>query len=115
MKLLNLLSIIVISLFSFSCAHTHKVQGPQEESVIPAGIRVGIGSKEIKDGDKVQILKTNCQKVVGASKTGRTSQTCTTSKIGEAVVLKVLDHDSAIIKPDGDLIIDQTMKVEKIK
>lgn len=104
-----------ISILTLGCAHSHKVEGPQEESVIPAGMKVGIGSKEITDGDKVQILKTICQKVVGASKAGRTYQSCKTLKIGEAVVLKVLDHDSAIIKPDGDLIIDQTMKVEKIK
>lgn len=111
----NLILIALFSTLTLSCAHTHKVHGPQEQEVIPAGIRVGIGGKEIKDGDKVQILRTVCQKIVGASKTGRTTQSCSTSKIGEATVLKVLDHDSAIIKPDQDLIIDTTMKVEKIK
>lgn len=45
------------------CAHVHKVDGPQEKTEIPAGIKVGIGGSEVKDGETVRVLKSVCKKV----------------------------------------------------
>ena len=93
------------------CAHTHAVHGLQPKSEIPAGVRVGIGSSEIREGDRVAVLKPDC-KETGGGRHGRTKY-CVDKKVGEASVLKVLDHDSAIVAPDGTLAMDETMKVEK--
>ena len=38
---------------------------------------------------------------------------CKTEKRGEALVLKVLDHDLAIIEPLNGLVMEASMKVEK--
>lgn len=93
------------------CAHTHAVHGMQTKSEIPAGFRVGIGSTEIKEGDRVAVLKPEC-KETGGGRNGKT-KFCLDKKVGEASVLKVLDHDSAIVAPEGTLTMDETMKVEK--
>lgn len=95
------------------CAHSHKVDGPQEKSEIPAGIRVGIGGKEIKEGEKVVVFKTSCRQVSGGGDKGSPRSQCVDQKVGEALVLKVLDHDSAIVHPEGNLQMDSSMKVEK--
>lgn len=94
------------------CAHTHAVHGMQPRSEIPAGVHVGIGSKEIKEGDRVAILKSECKETSG----GRNGKTryCVDKKVGEASVLKVLDHDSAVVAPEGSFTMDETMKVEKL-
>lgn len=93
------------------CAHTHAVHGMQPKTEIPAGVRVGIGSTEIKEGDRVAVLKPDC-KETGGGRNGRT-KFCVDRKVGEASVLKVLDHDSAIVSPEGTLTMDETMKVER--
>lgn len=93
------------------CAHVHKVDGQQEKSEIPAGVRVGIGGKEVKEGDSVLVYKSVCKKVQKVRGGDYTS--CNDQIAGKAVVLKVLDHDSAIVEPKDGLVIDTTMTVEK--
>jgi hypothetical protein len=95
------------------CAHTHKVDGLQEKSEIPAGVKVGIGSSEIKEGSIVNVLKTSCEESAGSGRRGGNRKVCRDNKVGEATVLKVLDHDSAIVKPEASLQMDESMKVEK--
>lgn len=112
-KLITITTTLISLTILSSCAHTHKVQGTQEKEEIPAGIRVGIGGKEIKEGDKVKVLKTECQTTQAASKRATSVKACKDIKVGEATVIKVLDHDSAIILPENNLQIDNTMKVEK--
>jgi hypothetical protein len=96
------------------CVHTHKVQGEEPKSEIPEGVRVGIGGKEVHDGDRVDVLRTVCKTKKHSGVRGRTERVCHDQKLGEALVLKVLDHDSAIVQPQGGLVMDTTMKVEKI-
>lgn len=93
------------------CAHTHPVQGEEKKSEIPAGIRVAIGSKEVKEGETLDVLKTKCRKVLKTR--GGSDQSCNSVKVGEASVLKVLDHDSAIVEPMHGLKMETDMKVEK--
>ncbi len=108
--------ILLTLLTSFGCAHSHPVDGPQEKSEIPAGIRVGIGGKEIKEGDKVSVFTTTCRRTVTPRRIQDGSlEQCTDNEVGTAIVLKVLDHDSAIVAPENDLVMDTSMKVEKQK
>ena len=93
------------------CAHLHKVDGPVAKSEIPEGIKVGIGGQEVAEGEKVAVMKSVC-KTVSRNRGGSFNQ-CHDEKAGEATVLKVLDHDSAIIRPENGLLIDSSMKVEK--
>lgn len=102
--------LLLSSWFATGCAHMHAVQGIEKQSEIPDGIRVSIGSQEVKEGDKVDVLKQVCKS--GGSGRGR-SKSCTDKKMGEAKVLKVLDHDSAIVEPDPGVILEAGMKVEK--
>ncbi|OQW53853.1 MAG: hypothetical protein A4S09_06450 [Proteobacteria bacterium SG_bin7] len=105
----------VLSLaFGFvGCGHVHGVQGPVTKSEIPEGIQVGIGGQEVKPGDKVAIRKSVCKSVFKGGRIGRVNE-CSYEKIGEALVLKVLDHDSAIVKPDEGVKIEGDMLVEKM-
>ncbi len=111
-KLVGMLSLPLILMLGAGCAHNHKVDGPQEKSEIPAGVRVSIGGKEVKEGDTLHVYKSECHSV-DSNKGMRKS--CSDKEIGKAVVLKVLDHDSAIVEPQGGLAMDSSMKVEKKK
>jgi len=93
------------------CAHVHKVDGQKEKSELPAGVQVGIGGKEVKEGDSVTVYKSVCKKVPKVR--GGEMTSCDNQVAGKAVVLKVLDHDSAIVEPKDGLVIDTSMTVEK--
>lgn len=116
MKQLNamLTSYVVFALIG--CAHLHKVDGPQAEHVIPDGYRVQIGSPEVKDGDTVSVFRRLCSKTsVPVRGNPIKVDRCKNIAVGSARIIKVIDHDSAIVKPDGDLKIDDSMVVEKEK
>ncbi len=108
---ISVFTTIIFCLFVVGCAHLHKVQGPQEKGEIPAGIQVGIGSSEVQDGDTVVVQKSTCKKVY-RGRAGYMNE-CSYKSVGEAKVLKVLDHDSAIVEPIGGIAIDERMRVEK--
>lgn len=94
------------------CAHTHRVEGPEVKSEIPEGIRVQIGSPEVKEGDRVSVMRSVCKQRTMGEKGSR--RACTKDKIGEAKVVKVLDHDAAIVQPDAGLRIESGMSVESL-
>jgi hypothetical protein len=93
------------------CAHVHSVGSPIAKSEIPEGIQVGIGGQEVSEGEKVAVMKSVCKKVT--RNRGGSFNQCHYEKAGEALVLKVLDHDSAIVRPDEGLQMDSSMRVEK--
>lgn len=105
-------TVLVVLALTTGCAHIHNVDGPQEKSEIPEGVRVGIGGQEVKEGDKVAVLKSVC-KSVSRGRAGKVNE-CHFQKSGEALVLKVLDHDSAIVRPDDGVKIESNMRVEKL-
>lgn len=105
-------SFAVVSLGA--CAHVHKVEGPEAKSEIPEGIRVQIGSPEVKEGDRVKVVRSKCNSTFAGEK-GGAKRRCVNDKIGEAVVLKVLDHDAAVVQPESGIKIEQGMAVESLK
>lgn len=107
----NLLCLAALGLILAGCAHTHEVQGPEPRSEIPEGIRVAIGGKEIAEGEKVNVLRSVCKTRAGGRR--GSGKSCQDQKVGEALVLKVLDHDSAIVRPNEGLTMDSSMTVEK--
>lgn len=102
---------IIVAFSVIGCVHSHKVLGTQQPELIPAGIKVQIGSKEIKEGQKVNVLSDVCTEKKRLR--GGAMKECKTEKRGEALVLKVLDHDLAVIEPLNGLIMDKSMRVEK--
>jgi hypothetical protein len=101
--------------FLVGCTHAmHKVEGSQPATDIPAGVRVAIGSAEVKEGDEVNLYNRSCKQRVSPARGGNLDRTtCENLAVGKAKVLKVLDHDAAIIAPLGDFKIDATTVVEK--
>jgi hypothetical protein len=108
----TILVVVSTMILGAGCGHLHKVQGTETPSTIPEGVRVSIGSKEVKEGDKVDVMQSVCKQVNAGPRVG-TRNVCHNEKIGEAVVLKVLDHDSAIVQPQQGLTMDSKMRVEK--
>lgn len=108
---IGLLILMTGAYMASGCAHNHYVQGPEEKSEIPEGVRVAIGSTEVKEGEKVDVFRSVCKKVYRGRRGARTS--CLDDKVGEARVLKVLDHDTAIVEPEQGLTMDTSMKVER--
>ncbi len=115
MKSMFLVSSMLVLLGTLGCAHSaHKVDGQQEQSEIPAGVRVGIGGTEVREGDIISVYKTKCRNVSRGIRGGTVSK-CQDEAVGTALVLKVLDHDSAVVSPQNGLVMDTSMKVEKQK
>jgi len=95
------------------CTHAHKVNGPVDRSEIPEGVQVSIGDKEITEGSKLDVKVKKCRD--GNEVRGKITRLCSFEKTGEAVVLKVLDHDSAIVRPLEGVILNSETFVEKSK
>jgi hypothetical protein len=93
------------------CTHLHLVDGPISKTEMPSGIKVGIGSQEVKEGDKVVVIKSVC-KTAARGRVGQINQ-CFFENSGEARVVSVLGIDSAIVQPDEGVILDSSMRVEK--
>lgn len=112
-KKINLIMFIVLlSLANFGCAHYHKIVGNEEKSEIPEGVRVKIGSPEVKEGDSVDIFKKVCPKMKTNPKYEQDDHSCESQKVGSSKVLKILTKDTAIISAPT-FSIDKTMTVEK--
>ncbi len=110
------LPIVILAALQFSCSafHRHSIENLQPVDKIPEGVQVKIGSSEVNEGDRVSIFRKVCiPRRAGHRPRGKT-QSCSNKKVGEASVIKVLDHDSAIVQPDSGIIMDSTMLVEKI-
>lgn len=110
MKIKILLASMVV-VFSTACAHSHRVEGPEKQSEIPEGIRVAMGGSEVKEGERINVTKPECTKEY-RGRQGNVKK-CVSKKIGEATVIKILDHDSAIVKPDEGVVMDKDTRVEK--
>ena len=106
------LASLILPVFSVACAHQHAVQGYEQKSEIPEGLRVTIGGAEVKEGDRIRFFNTTCKKV-GGVRSG-TREVCRDDNVGEGTVLKVLDHDSAIVRPDDGVKVDEETEVEKL-
>lgn len=110
--------IILISISSLflglGCSHFHQVEGRQESSVIPEGVRVKIGSSEVAEGENVQIYKKKCTKQQNKGQGESCAEVCNTVNVGKAKVLKILTKDTAIVSPDAGIAMDTEMYVEKI-
>lgn len=115
MKLLFLIAFLGFSLgVNIGCSHFHKVEGPEPKSEIPEGVRVSIGSSEVKEGDVVDIFKRKCiKRKMRVHAQG--SEACTTTKLGQTVVTKVLTKDVAIVRAPADFTLETDMYVEKGK
>lgn len=109
----TIIALLFVSTLSVGCAHKHVVEGHQPADQIPEGVRVKIGSPEVKEGDTVNVFRQICKEKRPAGRGGEETQSCANEKIGEASVLKVLDQDSAVILPSAGLTIEKNMLVEK--
>lgn len=91
------------------CTHTHRVHGPLPAHEMPNGISVGIGSREVKEGDSLVVYGADC------SKSGRApaKSECPMKELGTATVLKVLSEDKAVVGPKNGLVMDRSMNVKK--
>ena len=96
---------IAIFLGAVACAHVHEVENTAE------GIQVGIGGEEVKEGDRVSVFEQKCQAARPNRYTG--GERCVDKKVGEAIVLKVIDKGTAIVSPQNGLIMNESMLVEK--
>ncbi len=110
------LPIIILAALQFSCSafHRHSIENLQPADKIPEGVQVKIGSSEVKEGDRISIFRKVCKPRRAGHRPRGKMQTCSNKKVGEASVIKVLDHDSAIVQPDSGITIESTMLFEKI-
>lgn len=107
----TLLMLTITTFASTGCFHApHKIYGQENKSGIPEGYKVAIGSTEVKEGDKVNVFSSTCEKRPSKREI---KDVCVDRKIGEALVLRVFDHDAAIVRPDQGVPMEQAKHVEK--
>ncbi len=112
------LNLAVLGLSGFillsGCAHIHQVKSPQTDAEVSAsaGVRVEIGSNEVREGEKVDVLDRKCHETRG---TRLREPTCHYVKVGEARVTRILDSESAIVTPENGMSMRPSMRVEKQK
>ena len=101
---------ILICILQLACAHNHPVV-PLVPREFEGGeeIRVRIGINEVKLGDKVDVFRSDCPQ--GSEGTGK--RKCTKTKIGEALVVRVINLDDSIVRLDPRISSDQVSHVEK--
>mgnify|MGYP007100697052 CR=1 FL=1 len=97
----------------FGCAHSHELENPSEVGDSKNGVRMANGSKEVSEGQRLNVLLIACHRLPARKDPSKTP--CHNNKVGEAVVQKIIDEDSAIVVPVGELVINKTMTVEKHK
>tara|TARA_B110001454_G_scaffold122549_1_gene114421 strand:- start:16732 stop:17082 length:351 start_codon:yes stop_codon:yes gene_type:complete len=99
--------------FNVGCAHYHKIMGTEQRSEIPEGVRVKIGSPEVKEGDSVDIFKKVCPKRKSNAKIEQVDHSCDSVKVGTSKVIKILTKDTAIIetptfKVEGEMTVEKS-------
>lgn len=111
-RLVLAITIISTSAMTIGCVHNHVVDGVQEKIEIPEGVKVSIGSKEVKKGDTVNVFRVECDPKRRGLRSSAINE-CAQKMLGTAKVIEVLDHDLAIIQPENGLVMEQDMKVER--
>ena len=106
---ISLILIGLLGLFSVSCAHTHRVQ-VEEGTSQPSAVQVGIGSEEVKEGDRLDVIDYECKPVTMFRKKKRM---CKDVKVGQATITKVLGPQLALATPEPGLKLTKKMRVEK--
>ena len=109
----KLLTMTGLLLILSACSHSHDVIGFQEGGAIPQGTRVRVGAGEVKEGDKVDVYQNSCHPAGARSSTD--VEHCQDKTVGTATVVKVLGRKTAIVTPDGNLKLDETMTVKTRK
>lgn len=110
----NILMMVVIASFATGCSHYHRVTDSNSNSVTNDAVQVHveIGSKEVKEGEVVNVYTRTCSTERRQTK-GHQPHTCKMNKVGEAVVAKVVSEEAALVKALDGLVIDTKMYVEK--
>ncbi|MGK5087348.1 hypothetical protein WDW86_07300 [Bdellovibrionota bacterium FG-2] len=74
---------------------------------------IGLGSNEVKVGDRVTILKNECQRPPAVWSGVKTDPLCSKVRIGEATILRSLNEDYSVAKVDPGVLFKEMMIVEK--
>lgn len=93
-----------------SCSHLHPVVDTKPKLGVPNGVSVGIGSEEVKEGDKLIVYRSTCH---DGRAPARQLDGCRDREVGSAIVFKILSGNSAIVKPQSGLVMDRSMNVKK--
>ena len=110
-RTIYLISLVSALVLGVGCMHLHKVETSPETQEFAGTVKVSIGGKEVKEGEKLKVYKSKCKTVYGGHIGKR--QECKHVKAGDAEVVKILDSEFALAKPLNGLVIDSNMTVEK--
>jgi len=104
---------ILISLAG--CSHFHRVLSVETRPGMQDVLRVSLGSKEIKEGDKVEVFSKSCSKNKVRTKMARDLdlEQCSYVSIGKASVLKVLGSDSSLVLPEMKIDFTNEIYIKK--
>lgn len=95
----------------FSCAHSHGVDSADPgSSPSSRAMMVEIGSSEVSVGDQVRVVRDECQ-FQSRGERGGSKKACQENQMGEAVVVKVIDANSAVVEPVGDTKLEKGMRI----
>lgn len=100
---------IVLGLLTVGCAHGF-MRGSVAMKVNEQEAHVCLGDNEVKAGDRVNLFRNQCNKIVG--KVGA-NDPCHKIKIGEGTVTRTLDEHYSVVKVDSGVSFEEGTVVEK--
>lgn len=103
--ILSLVAMCMISLFG--CAHSPP-RCTVATSHSPTEFDICMGSKEFKQGDRLIFYKSHC-----SPPSRGTPKKCKKVKIGEGLVLNILDEHLSTVKLDSEFEINQGTTIER--
>lgn len=102
---------VCMAIFSVSgCAHNHGVVGPATGGDgAEVGVKVRVGSKEVKEGEEVYVFESVCRP--SSVRVSRETERCKYKRVGKATVRKVLDSSNAIVSSEEGLVLNENMTI----
>lgn len=110
---MKLASLASITLFLLSaCAHTQRATVAMKVNESEA--HVGLGSGEVKPGDRIALFKNKCERPLGGIHQGvHNDPVCRKVEIGEGQITEVLNSQFSIARINPGVDFDEGTVVEK--
>lgn len=107
------ISVVVIFglaiIFATGCAHKHAFSEQEVRQDFPDGIIVELESANVSAGDRVDLVRESCRSEMPV----RGTLKCKVKRIGEAVVVSLVDTQHAVIQTLDGTVYEKGLKIRK--
>jgi hypothetical protein len=106
------IGVLLLSLFSFSCAHS-VMRGSVAMKISDSEAHVCLGEGEVKIGDRVKLYRNVCKQELSAGKSAVGATSCRKAAVGMGTVEKILNEHYSVVKFEDGVKFEEGAFVEK--